>query len=362
MRHLLFILLFVFIVAGRAKASISADSTPVAKLLGLKLHQGFVLVHSRHLRPIRNSYPTGLAFDLAWHKTGQKAWNACHCYPKLGVSLSLWDYDHPDILGHGLISMFYLEPVFGAWRTMSFSIRAAAGFSYQTKPYDEISNPNNLSYSTYIAVALQLGANLHIRLYPHWNLDITTVYNHFSNGGIKLPNKGINWPTAAIGVTRYFTVPNFQNREKKDWRIHSRREGRFEVSTFLAFKEPVSKLFLFSPGLEVKYSRQVSRLSALTLGAEWMYDNGTRYAIELAGRTESPQKGSLAIGHEFLFGKFIFSQQFGFYLYKPYRQGADVYQRYGLIYRISPRFFGGINLKAHRHVADFADFRLGMVF
>ncbi len=354
------VLVLGFIFVGMSlKAS---DTIPVSKLIGLKLHQGFVLVHSRHLRPIRNSYPTGLELDFALHYTRQKAWDACHCYPRLGVALSFWEYDNPDILGQGIISMFYLEPVFGAWRKASFSIRAAFGFSYQNKPFDEVTNPNNLSYSTYIAASLQLGANLHLRLNPKWQLEITAIYNHFSNGGIKLPNKGINWPTAAVGVTRYLNAPVFLDREKKDWRLDGAPANRWDVTTFLAFKEPKSKQFLFSPGIEIKYSHQVSRLSALTAGAEWMYDNGTRVAIENAGRDDSPQKGSVALGHEFLLGKFVFSQQFGFYLYKPYRVGDDVYQRYGLVYRFNDRFSGGINLKAHRHVADFIDFRMGYSF
>ena len=73
-------------------------------------------------------------------------------------------------------------------------------------------------------------------------------------------------------------------------------------------------------------------------------------------------KISLALGHEFLLGRFLFSQQFGIYLYKPYRVGDDVYQRYGLVYRATDRFQVGINLKAHKHVADFLDIMLGMNF
>ena len=339
-----------------------ADSIKPVKEIGLRLHQGFVLIHSRHLRPIKDSYPTGLEFDLAWHKVSQKAWESCHCYPKLGIATSFWDYDNPEVLGWGITGLFYIEPVFGATNRISFSVRAGFGLSYQTRPYDEETNPDNLSYSTYVAFPLQLGGNMHIRLKPQWYLDITAVYNHFSNGGIREPNKGINWPSAALGVGYYLDDPNFKKRAKKDWRADKDPESRFDATFFLGFQEPESKLYLFSPGFEFKYSRQIARINALSAGVEWMYDNGARYEIEEAGQTENPQKFSAAIGHEFLLGKFLFSQQFGVYLYRPYKNTSDVYQRYGLVFRASGRLSFGINLKAHGHVADFLDMRMGLSF
>jgi hypothetical protein len=73
-------------------------------------------------------------------------------------------------------------------------------------------------------------------------------------------------------------------------------------------------------------------------------------------------KVSVALGNEFLLGKFLFSQQLGIYVYKPYKAGADLYQRYGLVYRITRWLSFGINLKAHGRKANFLDFRLGLSF
>ncbi len=344
------------------RASSHSDSTKVVKQIGLKVHQGFVLIHSRELRSIRNSYPTGLEFDFAWHKISQKAWESCHCYPKTGIATSFWDYDNREVLGYGITSMFYIEPVFGARNAISFSIRAAFGLSYQTKPYHPENNPDNLSYSTFIAFPLQLGGSVHFRIKPKWYLDVTLVYNHFSNGGIKEPNKGINWPTAAIGVGHYLKRPEFKDRVKNNWRELQKPESRFDVTFFMAFKEPVSKLYMFSPGIELKYSRQVSRINALTGGTEIIADNFASYDMELAGIDESHIKWSFAVGNEFILGKFLFSQQIGVYVYNHYSPSDDIYHRWGLAYRIGRNLTAGINLKVHRHIADFIDFRIGYAF
>lgn len=350
------------IFSGKIRSFHPADSISPVKYLGVRPHSGFVLIHSRELAPVRHSNPFGMEFDLAWQKTSAKAWESCNCYPRLGFSATLWDFDQPDILGYGLTAMFFIEPVFAPWRRAGFSVRAALGLSYQSKPFHPTTNPFNQSYSTAVAFPLQLGGAVHFRFHPQWVVDLSLLYNHISNGGIREPNKGINWPTAGLGLGYYLHPPDFKNRVKKDWRQDGLPKSRLDLTFFIAFKEPASKLYLFSPGIEVKASRQVARINAVTLSAEWMYDNGARYKIAQAGRDENPQKGGLAVGHEFLLGRFLFGQQIGVYLYKPYRMGDDLYQRYSVIYRASGRISAGVSLKAHRHVADFIDFRTGISF
>lgn len=336
------------------------DSLNVVKLVGLKFHVGSVLIHSRELRPIKDSYPTGGEFDLAWHKISQKAWESCMCYPKLGIALTYWGFDNREILGQGLTGLFYIEPVFNTKGRVNYSVRAGLGLSYQNSPYDSITNPNNLSYSSYIGFPLQLGGTVHFRIKSRWLLNGTLVYNHISNGGVRQPNKGINWPSAAIGMAYYLNDFEFRKRAVNNWRDNGPPQRRLDFTFFMAHEEPEDNLFLFSPGLEIKWSRQFARVNAYTLGGEIMYDNGTGYVLDQDGDDSSPVKAGLAGGHEFLLGKFLFSQQFGVYLSNPNPMHADVYQRYGLVYRINKKFNTGINLKAHGHVANFIDVRVGI--
>ena len=72
------------------------------------------------------------------------------------------------------------------------------------------------------------------------------------------------------------------------------------------------------------------------------------------------QRGALLAGHEWQLGRLRFSQQLGFYVYAPYPARDDVYQRYGLAYHPKGKLFLGVNLKAHRQVADFLDARVGL--
>lgn len=338
------------------------DSVKQVQVLGGRFHQGYLFIHSKELRPLGRPYPIGGELNFGWHKTSRKAWESCNCYTKLSLSLAYWDYDNREVLGRGLISLFTLEPVFGAGNLFSFTFQASFGLSYQDTPYDPETNPDNLGYSTYIAFPLRLGFGTYIRLSPRFYLDVILAYNHFSNGGMKEPNKGLNWITASLGLSYYLKTPQFFKREKIPWRSLGPPETRLDLFAFTTYQQPISKKFLFSFGAELKGSRQVARVNAITLGMEWMYDSGRNFQMDQIEQSGTAHSLGAAIGHEFLLGKFIFSQQFGFYLLKPPIQSADVYQRYGLVFRLSRKLGIGINLRSHGHVADFLDVRFGYFF
>ncbi len=331
------------------------------KYTAARLDYGFVIIHSRALRNIENSNPIGLELDFGRHRTSEKSWSRCNCFPKSGVSLTAWDFDNPEVLGYGATGMYYLQPVFGAGNRFNVSVRAAIGFSYQSKPHHPDRNPDNQSYSTYVAFPLQLGGALHYRFTERWKADLNLVFNHISNGGMKEPNKGINWPTVGIGLSRYMTVPKFPERVRTDWQSTSENRDRLDLSLFGTYHQPRPINYIISMGLEIRYARRISRLNNITLGAEWMYDRGQVFKAREEMKIDGNNLGA-GIGHEFILGDFLFGQQFAVYFIKPPSQDSSLYQRYTLTYSITKSIFAGVALKAHGHVADFADVRVGYSF
>jgi len=329
--------------------------------IGGAYHKGFVIVHSRAVRAVEDSYPQGFQIDFGKHKISEKVWNACNCYPRAGVSFTFWDFDNPDVLGYGLSGVYYLQPVFRADKDFSFSVRGGIGLSYQTNPHDPISNPDNQSYSTSVAFPLELGLGFHYKLGELWQIEARMMYKHISNGGLSQPNKGINWPTAGLSLSRYLKPISFPEREKSDWRLAAPDRTRNDISAFATYQEPKDGLYLVSGGLEFKHARRIGRLNNLSLGGEWMYDTNQAKLSE-GSDPETGHHAGAALGHEFILGNFLFSQQIGVYILKPSSRPEDLYQRYGLSYRISQSLFFGVSLKAHGHVADFLDLRMGFSF
>ena len=329
--------------------------------LGIKQHCGFIIIHSRDIRAIKNSYPIGAEFNFNWKRIDQKSWDLCHCYPKLGVLFSFFDFDNKTILGYGFNAAGFIEPSFEISKKINISFRTAVGLSLDTEPYDQNSNPKNLSYSLPVNGYLQLGLILYYQFNPKINATVSSYYNHISNGGLKQPNKGINYPTLAIGLGYTPQPISFKNRKKTE--DSGVRKKRYNVSISYSPKKIIENSKYFSVfGVSTGLSQQVGRVSALTVDLEWMWDKSLKWIIETSNENQNYQRGGFLVGHEFQMGRLTFSQKIGLYIYDAIKYNDPVYQRYGISFHITENIFTGLHVKAHRHIADFMQIKLGWTF
>lgn len=331
---------------------------------GVQAFTGFIIPHTESVRSISNSNPNGLEFNIAWHYSDDKSRSYCNCFPRLGIALMYINFDNPSVLGNGFTLSPYVEPFIPLRHNLHISIRFSTGVAYLNRVYHPFTNPDNLFYSTNFSYLLSLSPAIVYQLSQKWYLRFSANYNHISNGGNKQPNKGINFPTASIGIDYIFEPVDFTKRvvfnpddisDKHSFRIIFSGTGKTPSH------ETNNRSVVI--GLNTTYGRTINRLSTLTAGAEFVNDGALK--AELHHRDPSPpdhQRAALLAGHELMIGKFSFSQQLGIYFYSPAKPRDPVYQRWGLDYHISRKVFAGINLKAHRHVADFMDFRIGLKY
>ena len=351
---------FIFLLA----VSLQAQQEPQNPwVVGATGHYGFMLLHSQSIAPIGQSYPWGIGAEVSRHLIGQKAWEFCNCYPKAGVALTFWDFDNSDILGQGLTFVPFLEPVWMTRHRFNLSWRIGMGVSYQNRPWDPDTNPLNLSYSTSLAFPLTMGLGLNYRIRPQWNVRLSLAYNHISNGGIKLPNKGINWPTAGLGADYTLTPVDFEERDKFRKPVPDGK-NRYSVNFFNSLKnvDPSDPDQYWIWGVSGWYSRWIGKTSALNAGLEYIEDGSRRQRIRQEGRDLKHQRVGVLAGHEFWLGRVTFAQQIGVYLFDDFKVNDPVYQRWTLTCQVWQPVQVGISLKAHRHVADFLDFRVSAVF
>lgn len=341
----------------------SNEATPL--VIGIRPHYGFVIIHSQDIRHVKDSNPFGVAIELSWHQNSEKAFDRCLCFPRLGVSTTFWDYDNREILGHGINSIFFVEPFYGINNKVNFSFRAGAGIAFANRPYDALTNPDNLSYSTRFSIALQVAATINWWIAEKLMMNFSANYNHISNGGMKQPNKGINYPTASIGLDYYIRSATFKKFSQTDWRHDVSSKTRCVISAFATTRDlkidDKQKKYP-AAGLNFRVSRRVSRLNAITGGVEIMGDWKNRKLLKMQGENPDYLMAGIVVGNDFLLGRFIFGQQFGAYLYNPVGGTPDVFQRYYLEFMFNQRIVAGLGLKAHGHVADFLDFRFGIFF
>lgn len=339
------------------------DSSSVARGWQASLHYGAVIAHSNAVANTRDARPVGIELVKWRQQRGQSAFDICNCYPRSGWMLSYYQFNNI-VLGQGAMAAYLLEPQYRLGNRLHFSMRGAAGLAWASNPYNAITNPDNQSYSTAVSAYLLYGLGLQYQLNQRWSLQVAGNFQHISNGGLRQPNKGINWPTAQLGL-QYSSQPvaYYRGARQNDPTLWRGKPWRKDIAVFGMAKRYVNPNGSSSRyplgGIMLQGSKQVGRTNAITVGTEWSADQGLQRRLDADTAADGNSiRGGLLLGHEFLLGRFIFSQRIGVYVYQPNPYYDTWFHRWGLQYRFARQWWAGFNLKAHRHVADFIDLRL----
>lgn len=341
------------------------DVTDDAKVnmfsIGVGGQYGFIFAHSLDVQNTRGANPIGAEVILGWQRNDKFTWSLCNCYPRKGLLFSFYNYD-TDIVGKGAIAAYFLEPTFRITNSILFSFKGSIGLAYLSKPFHPEKNPGNMSYSTRLNGYGAVGAGLWIRMTDQLWINPSAIYQHTSNGGIKEPNKGINWPTAGLSVNYTPEPQPFYSGSRITEKYWKRLPPRVDVGVFGIGRRFIdtagnSKRFPLL-GLQAHVGKQVGRISALTAGVEVSNDKALSLKMKRDSIDASATRAGFLAGHEFLLGRFLFSQRLGVYFFNQSPESDLFFHNWGLHYRITKNWGAGFNLKAHRQVAEHVNVRL----
>jgi hypothetical protein len=364
------VLLVLFVESSIAQTDSSKNGKRLYKekslfSIGAGHQRGFIFAHSQAVQNTKGSYPKGLELILSWQRNDAAVWDLCNCYPRKGLLLAYYDYDN-SILGSSFSAAYFLEPKYRLHKNLFFSFKGTSGFSYLTRPFDSINNPANQSYSTHLSAYLMVRLGFWFRLNQHWWLNASANYQHVSNGGLRQPNKGINWPTAGLALSYQKTSRPFYTGariKEKFWKNHALRwdAGLFGMARRAVDADGTSRRLPLI-GFALQASKQFGRINALNLGTELYRDEALLVQLKRDSVNASPVKAGILAGHAFLLGRFLFSQRLGVYVFDQTPYYDRLYHRWGINYGINRHIGLGISLQAHRQVADFVDLRFTYTF
>ena len=329
--------------------------------LGLGLQHGFIFAHSEEVENTKGARPTGIEGTISWQRVDSTVWSLCNCYPRRGFVLAYYDYDNR-VLSKSVTVATFLEPTYRISKRTSFSFKGAMGLSYLTNPFDSVNNPFNRSYSTKINGYLLVGVGAWVQVGRHWRLNPSVNYQHISNGGMREPNKGINWPTAGLALSYQKTAQPYYNSRRSSVKLWKTQPLRYDIALFGTARRNVNERGRSERmpllGLGVGVAKQVGRINMATGGIEVSRDEELRTELQKDSLQGSAVLVGAVAGHEFLLGKFLFSQQLGVYLFNQTPYYDRLYHRWTFTYKPGQRLAVGFSLKAHRHVADYLDLRI----
>ncbi|MGM0497001.1 MAG: acyloxyacyl hydrolase [Bacteroidota bacterium] len=346
---LLLTILVIITFSGNAR-----ESDPNPFYFSLKPQYGFIIPHSSSIKNISDFQPYGFGAEGGWHLLKDKDWERCNCYSRTGFTILHINYNSPDILGSSTNLIAFAEPFFNYQGFVLTSVRMGVGASYLSKTYDAKTNPENMFFSSHLSFLVHLDLNVTKYLTDQWFLHGYFKYNHISNGGISKPNKGMNFPTYGLGVGYSFDRVRFEEKKKKELKKPTPVIPSVQAFGTLLSTEQDDEIYerSLAMGVLVKGRKKVSRINALNAGVEGSVDFSVKEKMKEATNHRDHKQLSALIGHDFVFGKFIFSQYWGTYIYAPYYEKRNFFQRYGLTYELFDNFRMGVTLKAHAQVAE----------
>ncbi len=341
--------------------SLFAQKDSSQRVLAITAYSGGVFAHTASVKNVKGARVNGFALEFSKQATNEESFQVSRGYPLHGISLAYFDFGTP-ILGHGFTAAYFFEPVYRLSDHLNFQFRGTVGAAYLSDPFDSLKNSTNKNYSLHFNPYLELSGGFIYRINQHISFDLSANFHHISNGDFHQPNAGLNWITASSSLLYYpgnNKLPVYAHKKNKDWK---KLPPKVDIGLMFVPQQSYNYHWLaqrkFAAGIFAQVSKQVSRTDALTLGTEIYHNEITDAQQAPLGNSEPSLLAGVHIGHEFLLGKVIFSQQIGTYLTKHPSFFSDIYHEWSLRYIIDQHWQAGVGLKAHTDEADFIALRL----
>ena len=291
MKTFLSIIIFIMGVSlGRAqeREKGSPNGQPFFQVV---YHQGVHWNRTKYLGPQLEDGYKAIEARLGFQTLGGEMWQQLNHYPKYGLGIHFADeiMDRNDTtLGNPISAfLFYNIPIFRKGR-FTFNANISVGLSYMGLVYDPVTNPYNDIVGSHINLYLDTDLNLEVELSQRFDLNLGYGMTHYSNGRIHLPQKGLNnWGWLA-GLTYNFGGPHEPFRRAEFIQSEPPEFNPFEeVQLMLSVgvtewqpDEIPEGVHYFTSSFTADYAYRFSARSALTLGADVMYDGSLERAIK----------------------------------------------------------------------------------
>ncbi|MCI0921307.1 acyloxyacyl hydrolase [Sphingobacterium rhinopitheci] len=321
-------------------------------------------------KTFNGAYYSGFNIRVGWRITASsdvhfKLYNN----PTYGIGLYSSTF-HTDIVGRPNAIYGFVQTPFGNInnKKWAFDYRIGLGLSGNFKPFNQANNPLNLALGTKNNVFIDFGLRSQYKINNHFRAGLGISYHHFSNGALRLPNKGINIVPVSVSLT-------YQPDGKK-------------ITKDTSYTEPVSKNMLYhiNVGAGLKqiaresdkryFKSTLSFYASKHITYKWRVGGGVDLFYSASGNNEEIAEDetgklgakisggpSLYIVHV-LNNRLVLNGNVGYYIHNQEFNGESqkIFLRAGFRYYVYKNINAGVSIKAHQGNADFIEWTLGYTF
>lgn len=386
----LFVPALLFAVSAHADPPGWPDTTATGKTHFLRVSyqlgsvlpsNDFVKGKNNRMEPIESFQSIRLEFG--WQTDGAHPWQHLYNFPAYGFGLLGGDYfEFQDEIGNpSALYGFFIWPAHRFNDKTTLSVELGLGLSDDWKPWDPIDNPNNIAIGAFRSIFIDAGAVVSFGLGSRWDIDAGIKGTHFSNGGTKKPNLGINQVGGSLGLTYRLgsgrprlpvrrSLPPFESR----WEVLVAGGGGINNINFDTENPDVIEKYknvdFLVLNLQMGLNRQVGHMSKLGGGLDVTYDESIGAQIDVVDgevndvSTSTSDKLALGLwgGYEQVIDRGSILLQLGYQVARKDFEGSlpRFYQRLGVKFHVFRNTFVGVNVRFHEFSkADYLEFNIG---
>jgi hypothetical protein len=350
-------LLLVLSLLGLRPWLIGQETSHPAVIITPNYHYGFIIAHHSEMLALTQGHVQIAELCIARPTSGDAYWNQLFKFPEPGVSLCVFDLGNPKNLGNLYSVCPYIDFPFNKSKCTRICLRAGGGLCYLTKPFDRISNYQNIAIGSHFNGFMNFRLTLKQELSKRLRLDMGISFSHCSNGAFKEPNLGLNMPTLNIGLGYSLNpCPEFKPMETLPTCDKRSFVGITLAGGLSQLNPPGGRDFAAGIVSAAVY-RRWNHKNLWNAGMELFYNEANFQEVH---RTDaSVQRArylqpSVKIGYALVVARMSMPIELGCYLYdKVGGEKVPLYERIGLKYQINQHFLIGTSLKTYFARAEY---------
>ncbi len=327
---------------------------------------GNFIPHNKNIKHLITGHPQGFILSYSQKTHGEEKWQQLYNYPDWGFSFQYQD-NKSTYLGTNFSLLAHFNFYF---LNRNLRLNIAEGISYNTNPFNLDTNTKNFAFGTRLMATTRLQLlYTHENLFKNVGVNTGIIFLHYSNGGIKAPNSGINGVAFQLGFQylnqsqkTVYKVDTIAPRFSKKTTYQVLLKAGVNASDYLN----LGQQSFWIPGVQA--SKRLSFKSSIQIGAELFVSNFLKKEIEylsiafpnssVTGKEDYKRVGIFA-GYQLHINRISLFTQLGYYVYYPYKFETITYQRVGLNYKITNRFFATASVKTHLANAEAIEWGIG---
>ena len=336
-----------------------------------KVYYGWTLDHHLEITPYKRHY---MAYEASLQKAtyGRTRWEYMYNYPLIGIAYWYSNLGNTEPLGEAhAIFPFINFPLLGK-KGFNIYFRLGVGLGYLTKKYERYENYENLAIGSHINGNVNLLFEAKGRIGNRFIASGGVSLVHFSNGGIKQPNYGLNMPGINMSLAYRLTRENIYMKRKLLpelylYEFDGKRFINLDLEAGFGIKSMQSMLgkgnLYFVSALWGNMLWPVGYKGRLGWGFDVSYDGSDEKTLELYGKTYDHKiqlvKTGVNAAYELGFSRMAIMLNLGWQLTGLDTRDGYIYEKLALRFSITKDLYTALTLKANYGKADFITLGVG---